>query len=159
MRNIFWATLALALLALTSAALVAQQEEDPTAAATRQILTEIAEHSEQMENLEYLSDRIGARLTGSPALQRANEWTAQRFRDYGLESAHLESWKIAHSWKRPWVRARVVAPAEHRLVGEAAGWSPNTDGAVRGHLMHVKVDKKEDPEPFRGKLKGAVVML
>ncbi len=159
MRNSPRTLLAVTLLALAGAALVAQQEEDPTAAATRQILTEIAEHSEQMENLEHLSDRIGARLTGSPALKRANEWAAQRFRDYGLENPHLEQWKIAHSWTRPWVRARVVAPAEHRLIAEAAGWSPNTAGAVRGHVLHVKVDKKEDLEAFRGKLKGAVVML
>ena len=158
MRNAIRALLAVTLPALAGAVLFAQQE-DPTAAATRQILTEIAEHSEQMQNLEYLSDRIGPRLTGSPALKNANEWTAQRFRDYGLTDAHLESWKIAHSWKRPWVRARVVAPVEQRLTAEAAGWSPNTAGAVRGHLMYVKVEKKEDLEAHRGKLKGAIVML
>jgi len=158
MRNSIRVLLSVTLLALTGAALFAQQEDAATAA-TRQILVEIAEHSEQMQNLEYLSDRIGPRLTGSPGLKRANEWTAERFRDYGLANAHLESWKIAHSWKRPWVRARVVAPVEQRLTAEAAGWSPDTSGPVRGHLMYVKVEKKEDLEPLGGKLKGAIVML
>ena len=158
MRNSIRVLLSVTLLALAGAALFAQQQ-DATTAGTRQILVEIAEHSEQMQNLEHLSDHIGARLTGSPGLKRANEWTAERFRDYGLKNARLESWKIAHSWQRPWVRARVVAPAEHRLTAEAAGWSPNTPGAVRGHLFYVKVEKKEDLEAYRGKLKGAIVML
>jgi len=158
MRKSICVLLSVTLLALAGAALLAQQE-DATAAATRQILIEIAEHSEQMQNLEHLTDRIGPRLTGSPALKRANEWTAERFRDYGLDNARLESWKIAHSWTRPLVRARVVAPVEQRLTAEAAGWSPDTPGPARGHLMYVKVEKKEDLEAFRGKLKGAIVML
>jgi carboxypeptidase Q len=44
------------------------------------ILAEIRDHSEAMENLEYLSDEIGPRLTGSPQLQRANEWTRDMFK-------------------------------------------------------------------------------
>ena len=50
-------------------------EQSPFAAADAQILAEIHEHSEAMANLEYLSDNIGPRLTGSPQLKRANEWT------------------------------------------------------------------------------------
>ncbi len=134
------------------------QPEDPVAAADRQILTEIAEHSEQMQNLEYLSDRIGPRLTGSNALKQANEWTAEKFRAYGLANVHLESWTIPHSWKRGSARAKVVAPAELRLAAEAGGWSPNTPGTVRGPLTYVKADKKEDLEAYRGKLRGAIVI-
>lgn len=134
------------------------QEEDPVAAADRRILTEVAEHSEQMENLRYLTDTIGARLTGTEAMKRANEWTAERFRAYGLANVHLESWTIAHSWKRGTVRAGVVAPTQFTLAAEAAGWSPNTPGTVRGLLVYVKVEKVEDLEAYRGKLRGAIVI-
>jgi len=153
-----------ALLVLLTAVLLAGQAPSPAPAdaalaeTNRRILTEIAEHSEQLQNLEYLSDRIGPRLTGSENLKRANEWTAQRFRDYGLVNVHLESWTIAHSWKRGWARARVVEPAEHRLAAEAAGWSPNSAGALRGPLVYVKAEKKEELEPYRGKLRGALVI-
>ena len=150
-------TLLLAALALTGPRPLAQQD-DPLAETNRRILAEVADHSEQLQNLEYLSDRIGPRLTGSDALKRANEWTAQRFRDYGLANVHLESWSIAHAWKRGWARARIVAPAEHRLAAEVAGWSPNTPGPVRGPLVYVKAEKKEDLEPYRGKLRGAIVI-
>ena len=150
-------TLLLAALALTGPRPLAQQD-DLLAETNRRILAEVADHSEQLQNLEYLSDRIGPRLTGSDALKRANEWTAQRFRDYGLANVHLESWSIAHAWKRGWARARLVAPAEHRLAAEVAGWSPNTPGPVRGPLVYVKAEKKEDLEPYRGKLRGAIVI-
>ena len=49
--------------------------------ADAQILSEIREHSEAMENLEYLSDNIGPRLTGSPQLKQANEWTRDMFEE------------------------------------------------------------------------------
>jgi len=150
-------TLLLAALALAGPRPLAQQD-DPLAETNRRILAEVADHSEQLQNLEYLSDRIGPRLTGSDAMKRANQWTAQRFRDYGLANVHLESWSIAHAWRRGWARARIVAPAEHRLAAEVAGWSPNTPGPVRGPLLYVKAEKKEDFEPYRGKLRGALVI-
>ena len=40
-----------------------------------------------MANLRHLSDIIGPRLSGSPAMRRANDWTAERFRAYGLTAA------------------------------------------------------------------------
>lgn len=134
------------------------QEEDSLAATDRRILIEIAEHSEQMENLKYLTDIIGPRLTGTEAMKQANEWTAERFRDYGLSNVHLEAWTIAHAWRRGHARARVVAPAQHPLAAEAAGWSPNTPGTVRGPLVFVKAETTEELEPYRGKLQGAIVI-
>jgi len=135
-----------------------EPEEDALAAADRAILTEIAEHSEQMENLRYLTDRIGPRLTGSNALERANHWTAERFRDYGLANVRLESWTIPHSWQRGTARAAVVAPTRLSLEAQVAGWSPNTGGTVRGPLVYVKAEKTEDLEAYRGQLRGAIVI-
>jgi carboxypeptidase Q len=128
------------------------------AAADAQILKEIHEHSEAMGNLEYLSDAIGARLTGSPQLKQANEWTAEMFRKYGLTNVHLEPWTIAHSWTRGTAHARIVKPAEHPLTIAAAGWSPGTGGVLHAPVVYFDAKKKEEFEKFRGKLKGAVVI-
>ena len=128
------------------------------AAADAQILKEIHEHSEAMENLEHLSDAIGARLTGSPQLKQANEWTAEMFRKYGLTNVHLEPWTIAHSWTRGTAHARIVKPAEHPLTIAAAGWSPSTPGVLHAPVVYFDAKKKEEFEKFRGKLKGAVVI-
>src|SRR5438552_1537125 len=49
-------------------------------------------HSQAMQTLSYLTDVIGPRLTGSPNLKRANEWTRDRLAKWGLKNAHLEEW-------------------------------------------------------------------
>jgi carboxypeptidase Q len=133
-------------------------DADPVAAADAQILAQVREHSELMQNLEYLSDEIGARLTGSPQLKQANDWTADVFRKYGLTNVHLEPWSIAHSWTRGTAFARIIMPAEHPLTIASAGWSPSTLGTVRGPVVYVDAKTAEELEKFRGKLKGAIVI-
>jgi Zn-dependent M28 family amino/carboxypeptidase len=128
------------------------------AAADAQILSEIRDHSEVMANLEYLSDEIGPRLTGSPQLKQANDWTADMFRKYGLTNVHLEPWTIARSWTRGTARARIISPAEHPLTIASAGWSPGTNGVLRGPIVYFDAKTKEDFDKFRGKLKGAIVI-
>ena len=128
------------------------------AVADTQILSEIRDHSQVMENLEYLSDEIGPRLTGSPQLKQANDWIAAKFREYGLTNVHLESWTIAHSWTRGAARARIFLPVEHPLTIASAGWSPGTNGIVRGPLVYFDAKTKDEFARFRGKLKGAIVI-
>src|SRR6266550_1032063 len=136
----------------------APDDTNPFAAADAQILSEIHDHSQAMDNLEYLSDEIGPRLTGSPQLKQANDWTAAKFREYGLTNVKLEPWTIAHSWTRGTAHARIVSPAVHPLTIASAGWSPGTNGVVRGPVVYFDAKTKEDFEKFRGKLKGAIVI-
>jgi len=49
-------------------------------------------NSKVMETAAGLMDGIGARLTGSPNMKRANDWTMKRLQEFGLANAHLESW-------------------------------------------------------------------
>jgi len=136
----------------------ATDDTNAFAAADAQILSEIRDHSQAMENLEYLSDEIGPRLTGSPQLKQANDWTAAKFREYGLTNVKLEPWTIAHSWTRGTAHARIVSPAEHPLTIVSAGWSPSTNGVVRGPLVYFDAKTKEEFGKFHGKLKGAIVI-
>src|SRR5579863_4235857 len=130
----------------------------PYAADDARILAEIQNNSEAMANLEYLSDSIGARLSGAPGLKRANEWTKQKFAEYGLSNVHLEPWKVARPWTRGTARARITAPAEHPLTIASAAWSPGTPGAVSGTVVYFDAKEKKDFDKFRGKLKGAIVI-
>ncbi len=122
---------------------------------TDKIIAEIDKHSKLMENIEYLCDMIGPRLTGSPQLKKANEWTRDKFKEYGLSNAHLEGWKIERSWTRGEARGRIIAPVEHRILLESAGWAPGTNGVVRGPVLNVQVESMSDLEKLKGKLKGA----
>src|SRR5712671_1203891 len=136
----------------------AAEEKSPFAAADAQILSEIREHSEAAANLEYLSDSIGARLTGSPQLRKANEWTRDMFAKYGAVNAHLEGWTMERSWTRGKASARIVSPTEHPLTIASAGWSPSTPGAITGPVVYFDAKEKKDFDKFHGKLKGAIVI-
>src|SRR5712671_4463152 len=45
------------------------------------------------------------------------------------------------------------------LTLAAGGWSPGTNGPVRGVVVGVDVQKLDDLQKYRGKLKGAIVLL
>jgi carboxypeptidase Q len=148
----------LVLLAVQAQSARPAPDESPFAAADERLLAEVRDHSEAMANLEYLSDSIGPRLTGSPQLKQANEWTRDMFQKYGLSNAHLEPWKIERSWTRGEARARIISPAPHPLTIAAAGWSPGTPGAVQGPVVYFDAKNKEEFARFHSKLKGAIVI-
>ena len=128
-------------------------------AVTQAILEEIDKRSELMANIEYLCDMIGPRLTGSANLTKANQWTRDKFKQYGLTNPHLEPWTIERAWTRGDARGRVVVPVEQRILLESAGWSPSTKGPERGPVVHVKAQSADELSPYKGKLKGAWVLL
>ncbi len=133
-------------------------EKDPNADADERIIAEVRDHNEIMANLEYLSDMIGQRLTGSENLKKANDWTRQRFADYALAKAHLESWTITHGWTRGTASGRIVSPAEHPLTLASYAWAPGTNGKVRGPVVYVKASNQQELDAYKGKLNGAIVI-
>jgi carboxypeptidase Q len=132
--------------------------QDGPRAADKRILQEIQERNQLMENIEYLSDAIGPRLTGSEQLKTAEAWAANLARQYNLENVHLEGWKIAHSWQRGAAQAQIVKPVLRMLTVASAGWSPSTDGLMRGKVIYVAATKEDQLQAYTGKLKGAIVV-
>jgi carboxypeptidase Q len=49
-------------------------------------------------NLRRLTDEVGGRIPGTPAMQRALEWGVQMFTAAGADSVHTEAFTIPHSW-------------------------------------------------------------
>ena len=67
--------------------------------------------SQVMQTLGYLSDVIGARLTASPNMKRANEWTKDQLTKWGCYNAHLEPWgPFGRGWSLERFSAQVVSP-------------------------------------------------
>ncbi len=126
--------------------------------ADQKIADEVKAHSELMKNLEYLTTQIGARLTGSPQMQAASDWTLKRFKDYGID-AHLETTAIPHGWTRGLETAEITSPIQKRIGIHAFGWSKATSGDVSGQVMVLDVEKLSDLDQYKGKLKGKIVML
>ncbi len=111
--------------------------------ADQKIADEVKAHSELVKNLEYLTTQIGARLTGSPQMQAASDWTLKRFKDYGVD-AHLETTEIAHGWTRGLETAEITSPIQKSIGIRAFGWSKATQGEVTGDVMALNIQKPAD---------------
>jgi hypothetical protein len=108
---------------------------------------------------QYLLDVIGPRLTGSTAMRRANDWTAQVFRDWGLVNVQVEPWgKFGRGWERISFSGRMLEPYVQPLNASALAWSGSTRGAVAGPAMLVTIGDTTDIVKYRGKLRGAFVL-
>jgi len=123
------------------------------------IRAEALERSQVMEIARELTDRLGPRLTGSPALKRANEWTRDQMTEWGLSRARLEGFEFGEGWSYSKVQVRMVAPEAKPLEALPKGWTVGTGGVVRGRAIRVTLAEPEDLEAQKGKLAGAVVLL
>ena len=117
-------------------------------------------NSKVMELASGLIDGVGSRLTGSPNLKRANEWTRDQLASFGLANAHLESWgPFGRGWSNEYVNARMTSPDVAPLIAYAKAWTPGTNGAVKGKCVRVKIEDKKDFDKYRGKLAGMIVIF
>jgi carboxypeptidase Q len=80
------------------------------------------------ENLRYLTDTIGGRVTGSAAADRAIGWAVEAFRHAGVDEVLTEKFTIPVGWAEGQTRAEVLSPAQFRLHVVSTGWSPPTPG-------------------------------
>jgi carboxypeptidase Q len=117
-------------------------------------------HSHVMEYASALMDDIGPRLTGSPNVKRANEWTRDQLTAMGCSNAHLEDWgEFGIGWQQLNTWVRMASPDTAVFIAQAAPWSPSTNGPVNGGAVWVDIKKAEDIEKYKGKLGGKVVLL
>ena len=115
--------------------------------------------SQVMQTLSYLSDVIGPRLTASPNMKRANNWTRETLEKWGMQNAHLESWgPFGRGWSLKRFSAQVTEPQDIPLIAYPKAWSPATKGAVTGNVVYLDAKNEADLEKYKGKLKGAIVL-
>jgi carboxypeptidase Q len=124
------------------------------------IRTEALTHSHIMEYASALTDGIGPRLTGSPNLKKANEWTRDQFTAMGCANAHLEDWgEFGMGWVQLNTWVRMTAPDTAVFIAQAAPWSPATKGPVSGAAVWVDIKDEKDFDKYKGKLAGKIVLL
>ncbi|HEX8421959.1 MAG TPA: M20/M25/M40 family metallo-hydrolase [Pyrinomonadaceae bacterium] len=115
--------------------------------------------SQVMQTLSYLSDVIGPRLTNSPGMKRANEWTRDQMTKWGMQNAHLEAWgPFGRGWTLKRFSAEVVEPLSVPLIAYPKAWSPGTNGTLNAEVVYVDATDAAGLEKYRGKLKGAIVL-
>jgi hypothetical protein len=117
-------------------------------------------HSHVMEFASALADGIGPRLTGSPNLKKANQWTVDTLTKIGLQNAHLEDWgEFGLGWQQLNTWARMVEPDTAVLILQATPWSPSTPGPVTGDVAFVDIQTEKDFDQYKGKLADKVVLF
>jgi carboxypeptidase Q len=148
-------------LAATSMAIPSwSQQEKTDLGMVSRIRYEGFHDSKVMELASGLMDEIGERLTGSPNMKRANEWTRDQLSSFGLVNSHLESWgPFGRGWANQYVNVRMIAPDIAPFIAYAKAWTPGTNGAIRGKGIRANIEKKEDFDKYKGKLGGKIVFL
>lgn len=162
MKNRF---LALVIAVLAAGASVrandALKPKGPEADGTKPALTRIAGEgmmdSHTFMYLTELSDDVGARVTGSPACQKAIDWGVAKMKSVGLENVHTEKFSVWKGWTRGTAQAELLAPIQHPLTIDAMGWTGSTpQGGAAGEVVTANLfnldEEMRDTSRFRGKI-------
>ena len=116
--------------------------------------------SQVMDTLSYLTDVIGGRLTNSPNMKRANEWTRDTMAKWGMQNAKLEPWgPFGRGWSLKGFSAQVIDPQAFPVIAFPKAWSPSTKGAVTGDVVFFDAKTDADLEKYRGQLRGKIVLM
>jgi carboxypeptidase Q len=114
--------------------------EDGTLAGLSAVAGQAMMHSQASQDLEYLSDYIGARVTGSPEAKKAVEWGESRMKAIGLENVHAESYPVWRGWTRGTTSAEIVSPVRKSLMVDSMGWVGSTPkGGVEADVVPVNL--------------------
>lgn len=108
------------------------------------------ERSQVMETLKHLSDLNGPRLTGSPGLKQASEWSRDRLAKCGLANAHLAPWgEFGRGWSLQRFSAQITTPYALPLIAFPKAWSPSLGPSpFVSEVVHVDIKKPEDFAKF-----------
>src|SRR5580658_10901225 len=75
-------------------------------------------------NLERLTDRVGGRVPGTPAMQAAVQWGVAAFKAAGADTVHTEDFSIQAGWTEGDTAMTVVAPEQFRVRAISRAWTP-----------------------------------
>ena len=123
------------------------------------IIDEGTNQSEVMVNSQYLMDMIGSRLTNSPGMRKAEEWTQAKFREWGLKNVHKEGFDFGRGWSIERSSVRMVSPRPIQLSAIPIAWTPGTNGTITAPVIVAPMTAERHFDKWRGQLKGKIVMI
>jgi hypothetical protein len=127
---------------LACAMTLAASAQAPTtdlAAMNTKLRAEETNNSKIMWILHEITDVHGPRVTGSPGLRDAQDWTVATMKSWGLTNVKLEPWNFNHpGWQNHELEANVLTPFQMLLNVRAVAWTPGTKGMVTGPVVVVE---------------------
>ncbi len=111
------------------------------------------------KNLRVLTDEIGGRVPGTPAMERAVQWGVEAFKAAGADSVHTEEVRMAASWQEGNTQVDIVSPAEFHVKAVSLTWTaPSASPAAGLRVVDIGFGQADD---FRkaGDIQGAVLLV
>src|SRR6202167_2077596 len=136
----------------------------PAADGTLPSLVKIAGEGEMnshaMDFLTQLSDDIGARVTGSPADHKAEDWGVAKMNEIGLANVHKEKYTIWKGWTRGTADADLLTPVRHKLHIDSMGWTGSTvAGGADADVVAVNLFDIDNEIKNVSRLRGKVALM
>src|SRR5271169_2753362 len=116
-------------------------------------------HSQIVDTAEYLADDIGGRMTNSPAMRRAEKWTQEKFKSWGLKEVRAEAFDFGRGWWIESSHVRMIAPRPQELRAIPTAWTPATNGVLSAPIIVAPMVIESDFDAWRGRLAGKIVLV
>ena len=147
----------LLLACLTAFSLGAQTAPEALQKTSERLRSEAFRTHGAYEDLAWLCDRIGHRLSGSPQLDQAIAWAQTRLKAAGLVNVHAEPVLVPH-WVRGHESADLLLPAPHHLHILGLGGSVGTpEGGLTAEV--VVVGSFDELDQLGEAVKGKIVLF
>ncbi len=122
------------------------------------VISEALKPSSLETNLRRLTDQIGGRVPGTPAMQKAVGWGVEAFKAAGADSVHTEDFEIHTSWAEGATQMSVVAPEEFKVRVVSLAWAPAL--SAQRHVPIVDVGHGTAEEFAKsGNFAGAILLV
>ena len=122
------------------------------------VMAEALKSSPLETNLRNLTDGIGGRVPGTPAMDRAVEWGEEAFKAAGADAVRLEQFQLPASWAEGATTMTVLAPEPFAVRAISMAWAPAL--AAQRHVRVVDVGEATAEDFAKaGDVAGAVVLV
>ena len=125
---------------------------------TDRLVAEALKPSALETNLEHLTDQIGGRVPGTPAMERAVQWGIDAFKTAGADSVHTENFTIQTSWAEGATQMTIVAPEQFSVRAISLAWAP---ALAPQHRVRIVDLEAATPDDFAkaGDISGAILLV
>ena len=139
--------------------LIAQEKYDVDWEMVAKIREEGFQRSEISNTLSYMTDVIGARLTNSEDMRRAQDWAVKEMKRIGLRNIEIEPFMdYGYSWDNEYFSIHMIEPDYQTMVGYPIAHTPGINGRQKLTVLRAQIKTKADLEKYRGKLRGKAVL-
>lgn len=124
------------------------------------VIKEATTNSQATKMLQFLSDKIGPRLTSSSNLEKGQKWAMGQFKKFGCTNVHLEAWGAFpvgfDRGNKCFGRMNGATPRTFEFTSPS--WTEGTKGPLKGKAMKCPTTMQEVTARITD-LKGAWVIM